>query len=141
MIASASGGNPASINYDMFTVVFGMLSLIYLTAVAFNDSFAGHPGIPFLLDALNALFYFCAAVDMAAQLGVHSCSNSGYVKSNHITDGSSKRCREAQASTAFLWFATVTWLVTLFFSVLGMRGGGVNLRGGIRRGGPAMSQV
>lgn len=63
------------INYDMFTVVFGMLSLFYLTAIAFNDSFTGHPVIPLALDVLNVLFYFCAAVAMAAELGAHSCSN------------------------------------------------------------------
>jgi hypothetical protein len=65
-----------------------------------------------------------------------------YTHSNHITNGShntEKRCREAQASTAFLWFGWAAFVASLIFSVLGGRGN-VNMRGGIRRG-PAMSQV
>lgn len=68
-----------------------------------------------------------------------------YTESNHITNGSRDtkgRCREAQASTAFLWFAWAAWTASLFFTFLGARSGDVNLRGGIgRRGAPAMSQV
>ncbi|KAK5061208.1 hypothetical protein LTR84_007750 [Exophiala bonariae] len=145
MIASAFAGNPSLINYDMFVAVFGMLSLFYLTAIAFNDSFTGHSIIPVVLDTLNVLFFFCAAVAMAAELGAHSCSNRSYTESNHITNGSRNtggRCREAQATTAFLWFAFAAWTASLAFTFLGARSGGVNLRGGLgRRGGPAMSQV
>ena len=75
MIADAFNGNPAIVNYTMFVAVFGMLSLIYLSAVAFNDSFSGHPIIPIVLDVLNTLFFFCGAVALAAKLGAHSCSN------------------------------------------------------------------
>lgn len=145
IIATAFSGNPSLINYDMFVVVFGMLSLFYLIAVAWNDSFTGHPMIPLVLDLLNVLFFFCAAVAMAAELGTHSCSNSAYTHRNHITNGSpdtAGRCREAQAATAFLWFAWACFTASFFFSVLGARGGGINLRApGIRKGRPAMSQV
>jgi len=144
MIASAFAGNPSVINYDMFVAVFAMLSLIYLFAVAWNDNFTFHPILPLTLDVLNTLFFFCAAVAMAAKLGAHSCSNSAYTHSNHITNGShdtAGRCREAQASTAFLWFGFASFAASTVFSLLGARGGTVNLRGGIRRGGPSMSQV
>ena len=76
MIAAAFGGNPSVINYDMFVAVFAILSLIYLTVIAFNDSFVGHGLVPIILDLLNTLFWFCAAVAMAAELGVHSCGRS-----------------------------------------------------------------
>ena len=76
MIADAFSGNPALVNYDMFVAVFAMLSLIYLFAVGFNESFAGHSAIPLALDVLNTLFFFCGAVAMAAELHVHRCSNS-----------------------------------------------------------------
>lgn len=76
MIASAFGGNPSVVNYAMFVAVFAMLSLFYLIAVSVNDGFAGHAALPLALDALNILFWFCAAVAMAAELGAHSCSNS-----------------------------------------------------------------
>jgi hypothetical protein len=63
----------------------------------------------------------------------------GYLDSNRITQGSSKRCREAQASTAFLWFGFAAFLVSTVVSGIATRGG-ANTRPGIRRG-PAMSQV
>lgn len=66
-----------------------------------------------------------------------------YTTTNHITNGSpntEKRCREAQASTAFLWFGWAAWVATLAFSIMNGGSSGANLRGGIRRG-PAMSQV
>ena len=64
---------------------------------------------------------------------------------NEVTRGSDndkKRCQEAQAVTAFLWFGFATFLGSLVFSGLSARGGGgtTGIRG-IRRGGPAMSQV
>jgi len=145
IIATAFAGNPSLINYDMFVAAFAMLSLIYLTLCSFNDGFVGHPILPITLDLLNCIFLFCAAVAMAAELGVHSCSNSSYTHSNHITNGSHDtdgRCREAQCTTAFLWFAWAAWMASLFFSFIGARNDGVNLRGGVgRRGAPAMSQV
>ena len=53
-----------------------------------------------------------------------------------------KRCHEAQAVTAFLWFGFVTYLGSAVFSGLSTGGTGTSLRsGGIRRGGPAMSSV
>lgn len=142
MIATAYAGNSSMVNYDIFVSVFGMLSLLYLLPTTIMGSF----NLPILnigLDALNVIFWFCGAVATAAYLGVHSCSNLGYTTTNHITNGSlntQKRCREAQASTAFLFFGWAAFVASLVFSVLGGRGN-VNMRGGIRRSGPAMSQV
>jgi Membrane-associating domain len=78
IIADAYAGNPSIINYDMFVAVFAMLSLCFLIASAFTGVMSGTP-IPLALDILNTLFYFCGAVAMSAQLGVHRCSNEvGY---------------------------------------------------------------
>jgi Membrane-associating domain len=74
IIADATGGNPSIINYDMFVAVLSMLSLFFLITSAFFGIMAGTP-IPLALDGLNTLFFFCGAVAMSAQLGVHSCSN------------------------------------------------------------------
>lgn len=142
MIATAVAGNSAMVNYVMFVSVFGMGSLLYLLPTAFLDSFSV-PIITMVLDGLNVLFWFCAAVALPAYLGVHSCSNSKYTHSNSITNGSrdtEKRCREAQASTAFLWFGWAAFVASLIFSFMSGRGN-VNMRGSIRSGGPAMSQV
>ncbi len=68
-----------------------------------------------------------------------------YITSNGITNGSDnpgKRCHEAQAVTAFLWFGFAAFAASLVFSALSARGGTTSIRGGIRRGGgPSMSQV
>lgn len=76
MIASAFAGNPSLVNYDMFVAAFSMLSLFYLIAICFREQFTIHKFVPASLDLLNAIFFFCAAVAMAAELGAHSCSNS-----------------------------------------------------------------
>lgn len=74
MIATAWGGTSAMVNYVMFTSVFGMASLLYLLPTSLIDSYHV-PLISIALDALNVLFWFCAAVALPAYLGVHSCSN------------------------------------------------------------------
>jgi len=140
MIATAVHGNHSIVNYDMFVAVFGMLSLLYLIATAFMDALAV-PIVAIGLDAANLLFYLIAGIATAAYLGVHSCSNSNYTLHNKVTNSSPdthKRCREAQASTAFFWFAFAAFVATTAFSVMG-GSGGVNMRGGVRR--PTMSQV
>lgn len=142
MIATAFAGNSAMVNYDIFVAIFGMLSLLYLLPVAVMDSFHV-PMIVIALDALNVIFWFCAAVATAAYLGVHSCSSRAYTTTNHITNGSpntEKRCREAQASTAFFFFGWAAWVASLVISLMSGRGN-INMRGGLRRGGPSMSQV
>jgi predicted membrane-bound spermidine synthase len=75
MIAKAISGNPSIINYVMFVAVFSALSLIFLITSAITGIMSGTP-IPLALDLLNTLFFFCAAVALSAELGVHSCSDS-----------------------------------------------------------------
>jgi hypothetical protein len=100
-----SGGSPSQINYDIFVAVFALLTWFYTAgASSFSPDGLGAPIIIIALDALNTLFWFAAAVAMAVALRVHSCGNIDYVQSNGITAGSTQRCHEAQAATAFLWF-------------------------------------
>lgn len=66
-----------------------------------------------------------------------------YVSTNHVIRGASDQkgaCREAQASTAFLWFGWACFMVSTVMSGLGMKGSSGPRSSGIRRG-PAMSQV
>ncbi|KAF2749584.1 hypothetical protein M011DRAFT_466026 [Sporormia fimetaria CBS 119925] len=141
MIATAYAGNSAMVNYTIFVSVFGMFSLLYLIPTLFISRFF-LPFVALVLDALNVIFWFCAAVALPSYLGVRSCSNRSYTRTNHITNGSpdtEKRCREAQASTAFLWFGWAAWVATLILGFLSNRGN-VNMRS-VRPGGPAMRQV
>jgi len=140
MVASSPGPDPAIVNYDLFVAVFAMLSLIYLTAATFNDSFEFHPAIMLGLDIANTLWFFCGAVATAAILGIQSCSNPDYLKTNKITRGSahpSNRCREAKAATAFLFFGLFAFIASTVFTGLNSRGR-VNMRS---RSSQSMSQV
>ena len=75
MIAEAFSGNPSTVNYTIYVAVFGMFSLIYLIPASFNINWAGHPIIMIIIDALNCIFFFCAAIALAAKLECHSCTN------------------------------------------------------------------
>ncbi|CAI7571155.1 hypothetical protein N7533_007150 [Penicillium manginii] len=145
IINEAFAGNPSSINYTMFLAAFSMLSLLYLVPATYNPDWAIHPIFVIVLDALNCVFFFCAAIALAAKLGAHSCSNQSYVLNNEITNGSSnpsKRCREAQASTAFLWFGWAGYMASVFISIFLARSATVNLRGRSASGRrPNMAQV
>ena len=75
MIAEAFSGNPSTVNYAIYVSVFSMFTLFYLIPASFNLDWAGHPIIMIVLDALNAIFTFCAAIALAAKLECHSCNN------------------------------------------------------------------
>ncbi|KUJ18167.1 putative Non-classical export protein 2 [Mollisia scopiformis] len=142
VIATAFAGNPSSINYAIFVTVWDMLVVLFGIGAAFMDISAA--GIILAVgDIIAALLTFIAGVVLAAKLGVHSCSNGGYTSTNHLTNGShdtGKRCRELQASTAFFWFLLPAFAISAFLSFKNS-GGSSSMRGGIRRGGPSMSQV
>lgn len=75
MIADAFAGNPATVNYSMYTAAFSMFTLFYLVPASFNTDWAIHPIIMVVVDLLNAIFFVCAAIALAARLECHSCSN------------------------------------------------------------------
>ncbi|KAK6359000.1 hypothetical protein TWF696_000172 [Orbilia brochopaga] len=119
------GGSPSQVNFALFASIFSMLTLFYTLFAAITDG--GHPQVLLGTDALNTLFTFAAGTALAAGLGVHSCGNMAYVKSNSITNGNpdqTARCHEAQALCAFLWFLFATYLATLALSFLSWRRGG-----------------
>ncbi|KKK23887.1 hypothetical protein P175DRAFT_0480503 [Aspergillus ochraceoroseus IBT 24754] len=149
MIAGAFAGNPATVNYAMFVSAFSMFTLFYLVPASFNLDWAIHPIIMIVIDTLNAIFFLTAGIALAAKLEAHSCSNRAYTSTNEITNGSvhqERRCREAQASTAFLWFAWAGYTASVVLSILMSRRTGVNMRPrtGPARGSlgrPSMAQV
>jgi len=142
-IARATAGTASIINYTIFVGGWWLLTLIYFFPTAFIDKFS-IPVVDIAFDSISVLFGFCAAVALPAYLGVHSCSNHAYTSTNKVTNSSpdtSRNCRQAQATSPFLWFGWAAFVATLIASFMNGRGSGANLRGGIRRGGPAMSQV
>jgi len=142
VIADAFSGNPSVINYAIFVSTFCMLVVLFGIAGIFVESLA-IPIAVAVADVLAALFSVIAGIALAAELHVHSCGNKHYLASNHLTNGShnmGKRCHELQASTAFYWFMFVGFAGS---AVLDLIGSGASLprRGGMRKGGPSMSQV
>jgi hypothetical protein len=51
-----------------------------------------------------------------------------------------KRCHELQASTAFFWFMFAGFAASIFFD-FNSGSSTMSRRGGMRKGGPSMSQV
>ncbi|KAH1292239.1 hypothetical protein KXX11_009700 [Aspergillus fumigatus] len=146
--AMAFAGNPATINYSMFTATFSIISLFYLVPASINLNWAIHPIIMIVLDVLNNIFFLTCAIALAARLECHSCSNDEYTLHNEITNGAhnrQKRCREAQASVAFLWFAWAGYMASTIISILMARSATVDLRSRTGRAPrvarPSMAQV
>ncbi|RDL39063.1 putative Non-classical export protein 2 [Venustampulla echinocandica] len=142
VIADAFSGNPASINYALFASVFSWIALLYGLGAAFVESIA-FPILLLVLDGLAMIFTFTSGIVLAARLHARSCSNHGYLISNGLTNGSgdmSKRCRELQASTAFMWFLWASYVGSFIMDLVQSRSS-MGGRGGIRRGAPAMSQI
>ncbi|OKL61843.1 hypothetical protein UA08_02856 [Talaromyces atroroseus] len=135
-----SSHNPESIHYSMFTAAFSMLFLFYLIPATWSDSFTFHPIFPIVLDSLNVIFTFCAAVTLAARTKGDSCSNHGFLNSNEIALGSEHRCREAQAACAFFWFLWACYVGSLISSIVGGRSS-TNLHSSSSARRPGMSQV
>lgn len=76
MINEAISGNPATVNYIMFTAAFAMFTLLlYLIPATFSEKIMLHPLIMLVFDIVNTIFFFCAAIALPAKLRVHSCSN------------------------------------------------------------------
>lgn len=142
VIAEAFSGNSSSINYAIFVSVFCWIVVLWGIAALVVESLA-MPKILGPMDILATVFTFIAGVVLAAKLGVHSCGNEDYIRSNPLTNGSnnpSKRCHELQASTAFYWFLFASFAASIAMTFL--NGGASSMRRGVvRKGGPSMSQV
>jgi len=142
-IATAFAGNPSSVNFAMFVAALSAVAVLYGLAAAFIESLV-IPIVMMVMDGILVVFTFIAGTLLAAKLGVHSCGNQSYLHSNNLTNGShnmGKRCHELQASTAFFWFLFASYVGSLVLDFLGGRGGMSSRGGGMRRGGPSMSQV
>lgn len=139
---NASDSAKAAVNFTMFVAVLSWLVNIYGIAASFIGSL-GKAAIMLPLDILAVLFTFIDAIVLSAKLRAVNCGNLSHesLPGNWIGYGShddSKRCREIQASTVFMWFLWICFCAGLFFTVKEARGG---FGGSIRTGRPNMSQV
>lgn len=138
VIASNVNGQMATINFTMFVAVLSWLAVIYGLTASFIESLA-IPIVLFALDGAAALFTLIDGIVLAAKLRAVNCSHpnqgAGWIGYGSHNDG--KRCRELQASTAFVWFLWATFLATLALAFLSFR----RMGGSARSSGPGMSQV
>jgi hypothetical protein len=115
-----SGGNPAEVNYAMFLGAWTLISMGLFIPLTLKPRREERYLIGLtVLDGLTALFYMCGGFALAAAMGIHSCSNEDYIVQNRITNNAidqGKRCREAQAVTAFIWLNFLTFIGTTVFS-------------------------
>jgi hypothetical protein len=78
-------------------------------------------------------------------LPIANTTSQEYLINNEITNGAhnmTKRCREAQASTAFLWFGWAGYMTSFIVSLFMARASTVSMRGrSASRRRPNMAQV
>lgn len=132
------------VNMALFASVFGLVFSSFYGILAGFVSALAWPIVLITVDFLNFVFTFAAATALAVGIRVHSCSNQDYLNGNSVAQGSSDRCRKAQASVAFLYFSFFIFLTNLVLSTLALINGGAfgfKSRGGARGGLPAVAQV
>lgn len=136
---NASSSATKAVNFTMFVAAWSWITSLFGLATAI---FAGLliPLVVLPLEAFAVLFTFIDAIVLSAKLHGVNCNNISHQSINWIAYGSNnneKRCREIQASTAFMWFLWATFSAALFFTIKEARSG----LGGLRGGRPSMSQV
>lgn len=140
LIAGANHTNP-QINFGIFTAVFGLVFGVFYGLAAGVIQLLAFPIALAVIDFLNLVFTFAGATAIAAALHAHSCSNEKYVAANTITQGSSGRCRKAQATVAFLYFAFALTIVQLVLSGSKLLKDGAFSLPGSRKSGPPRTGV
>lgn len=132
----------SAVNFTMFVAALSWVALLFGIAAAIISSLA-LPIVLLPLDFLATLFTFIAAIVLAAKLGAPNCGSidrddhgSGWIAFGSHND--EKRCREIQASTAFMWFLWACFMGILFFTFKDSRGSMTSIRSSTR---PNMSQV
>ncbi|KAK9453711.1 membrane-associating domain-containing protein [Dipodascopsis uninucleata] len=127
LISTANTGNP-QVNFLMFASAFGLLFGAFFGFATSFLSFLNFPMVNAILDFMNAVFAFAGATALAVNLRVHSCTNQDYIRANSVSQGSTDRCRKAQADTVFMYFGFVAFLVSLVLSITtGFRNGWGNM--------------
>ncbi|SCU83919.1 LAFA_0D06744g1_1 [Lachancea sp. 'fantastica'] len=143
LAATRDNTNP-QVNFAIFTAAFGLLFDTFYAIPANFLSALAWPILIAVFDFLNFVFTFAAATALAVAIRAHSCTNSDYLYSNAVTQGSTDRCRKAQASVAFLYFAFFVFLTKLALSLTNVFTAGVFGSSSTRRanvGVPTISQV
>ncbi|KAK0750356.1 membrane-associating domain-containing protein [Schizothecium vesticola] len=98
-ITSATHPTPSSVAFLLFTVLFSLLTLLYLTLVPLYFSRWHHPLASLGAAALSMIFWFAGSIALAA-------STTPYC-------GGSSVCGSANAAAAFGFVVWVLWVVVV----------------------------
>ncbi|CAK7272955.1 hypothetical protein SEPCBS119000_005399 [Sporothrix epigloea] len=146
VIAENVDGHMSAINYALFACIIAWIACLWGLAASFFTILAEGALAYALLafDVLAVLFTFIAAIVIPAELKAVNCGGDLSVQrrgANWIGFGShndEKRCRELQATTAFLWFLLATLVASLLLNLVSFRRMGGSSAGSSA---PHMSQV
>lgn len=128
----------AAINFSMFVIVLGWLTSVYGILSDVIPRVA-YPVALLALDVASTLFSLICGIVLAAKLKAVNCADTAGQPGDWIAYGSAndeKRCRQVQASTAFMWFMFAGFTASLVLSLMSFRRGGGSVRTG-----PTMSQI
>ena len=125
LAANTISHSNSQVNFAAFASAFGLLTSSIYGVLAYFIAVMAWPVLLAGFDFLNLVFTFSAAAALAVAIRVHSCGNEEYVDNNTVAQGSSDRCRKAQASVAFLFFSFIVFLASTIFSMIGLCRGGL----------------
>lgn len=123
-LLATQSSHSSRVNFCMFAAAFAMVTDSFYGLLANFLEPLAWPIILFVLDFLNFAFTFTAGTVLAVATRTHSCTNTDYLDSNNITQGSTQRCRESQAVTAFFYFSFFIFLAKMILSGLSLLSNG-----------------
>ncbi|KAG9662149.1 hypothetical protein KCU81_g2341, partial [Aureobasidium melanogenum] len=104
-------GSPSSINFLVFSSVWTLLALIYLSLTSWKLERFAHPWIICGVESLTMLFWFAGFIAAAVYL-------------SDLITCAGKACSSAKAATVFAAFEWVLFAVTTALAVMAVLGRG-----------------
>ncbi|KAK6004024.1 hypothetical protein QM012_008874 [Aureobasidium pullulans] len=104
-------GSPSSINFLVFSSVWTLLALIYLSLTSWKFERFAHPWIVCGVESLTMLFWFAGFIAAAVFL-------------SDLITCAGKACSSAKAATVFAAFEWVLFAVTTALAVMAVLGRG-----------------
>ncbi|THX59689.1 hypothetical protein D6D06_01889 [Aureobasidium pullulans] len=110
-VAHSYSSSPSEINFLVFTAVWTLLALIYLTLTSWKFERFAHPWILCGVESLTMLFWFAGFIAAAVFL-------------SDLITCAGKACSSAKAATVFAAFEWVLFAVTTALAVMAVLGRG-----------------
>ncbi|KAH0292390.1 hypothetical protein M436DRAFT_69991 [Aureobasidium namibiae CBS 147.97] len=109
-------GSHSEVNFLIFSSIWTLLALIYLSLTSWKLERFAHPWIICGVESLTMLFWFAGFIAAAVFLG-------------HLSGCAGRACSSAKAATVFAAFEWVLFAVTTALAVMGVLGRGRATKG------------